>query len=112
MNFFRTDTVDDITILILTVDRLDAENAERFKKSAQAVIQTARKVMIDFSNLAFIDSSGCGAMISCLKQINTVGGELKFYGVKEPVITVFKLARINRIIDILDSREQAIHSFY
>ncbi len=112
MNFFTTETIDDITILILTVDRLDAENAEKFKKSAQPVILQAKKVMIDFSNLAFIDSAGCGAMISCLKQMNTIGGELKFFGVREPVATVFKLARINRIIDILDTREQAIRSFY
>ena len=63
------------------------------------------------SHLRFVDSSGLGAMLSCLRQLNATGGDLKLCGMSKAVRSVFELVRMHRIFDIYDTREQAVSAF-
>jgi anti-sigma B factor antagonist len=63
------------------------------------------------SHLNFVDSSGCGAILSCLRQMTAKGGDLKITGLQNQVRTLFEMIRLHRIIDIHDSRDEAIRSY-
>ena len=60
----------------------------------------ARKVVFDLRELRFVDSSGLGAILSCLRQLNGKGGELKLCGMTKPVRALFELVRMHKIFDI------------
>jgi anti-sigma B factor antagonist len=66
---------------------------------------------VDLSHLRFVDSSGLGAMLSCLRQLNATGGDLKLCGMSKAVRAVFELVRMHRIFDIYDTRELAVSAF-
>ena len=43
---------------------------KEFKRDIAAVLEPCRKVVFDLRELRFVDSSGLGAILSCLRQLN------------------------------------------
>ena len=101
----------DVAVVELREKALDASNSEKFKKSIAEILASQNKVVIDLSRVDFVDSSGCGALLSCLKKVGDQGGELKLCGVQKNVERLFELVRMNRIIDVFPTSEDAIRNF-
>ncbi len=101
----------EVTIVVLPGDTLDASNAKELKQDILPMLGGDAKVIFDMSQLRFVDSSGLGAILSCLRQLNAGGGELKLCGISKPVRTLFELVRMNRIFDIFTSKEEALRAF-
>ena len=95
----------------VNVEQLDASNAEDFRRDMAPVLQESRKLVLDLGRVQFVDSRGCGAILSCLKHLSAAGGDLKVCGVSRPVRGVFELIRLHRICEILDARERAVQAF-
>jgi anti-anti-sigma factor len=55
---------------------------------------------LDLNRLRFTDSSGLGAFTSCLRELNTKGGDVKPCGMSKQIRAVFELVRMHRIFDI------------
>jgi anti-sigma B factor antagonist len=102
---------DDIAIVTIPVEELDAGNTPEFKREMTAVLDTYTKIVLDLTGLQFTDSSGLGAFLSCLKKLNAKGGELKLCGVEKQVRAIFELVRMDRILDIVDNKEEAVRAF-
>jgi len=108
---FNIEKIEDVAVVELKTDLLDANNAREFKDSISPVLEKNQKVVFNMSQLSFLDSSGCGSILSCLRQLNTAGGDLKMYGLQKAVRTLFELIRMHRIIEIFNTREEAVKSF-
>jgi len=67
--------------------------------------------VLDLSRLRFVDSSGLGALLSCLRQLTGRGGDLRLSGMSKPVRALFELVRMHRIFDIYPTKEEAIKAF-
>ena len=106
------ETVADVNIVTLPGEYLDASTVKEFKADiAQYTEGDTKKVVFDMSSLQFIDSSGLGAILSCLRKLNGAGGELKLCGMTKPVRALFELVRMHRIMDIYDTRDDAVNAF-
>ena len=107
---FNTEKIGDATVVELKIDVLDANNAKEFREDISPVLEKSRKVAFDMNQVGFLDSSGCGTILS-LRQLNSAGGDLKMYGLQKPVRTLFELIRMHRIIEIFNTKEEAVKSF-
>lgn len=105
------DMVNDIAIATLPVAELDAANTVEFKRDMAPVMDAHAKVVLDLTRLRFIDSSGLGAFLSCLRKLKEKHGELKLCGMAKQVRAVCELVRMHRILDIYATREEAVRSF-
>lgn len=105
------ETQDGIAVVTLFVDELDASNSPEFKQRMAPVLAAHRNVIIDLEQVRFIDSSGLGAMLSCLRQLTTKGGDLALCGLSKSVRAAFELVRLHRVLDIRASRADAIEAF-
>ena len=105
------DKVDDVAVVKVPVEELDASNSGDLKHDIAPVLQTNTKLVIDLSRLHFVDSSGLGAILSCLRQLSAKGGDLKLCGMQKQVRAVFELVRMHRIFDIYGTREEAVRAF-
>lgn len=105
------DKINNVAVVTVHLDEFDASNAEEFKRQMAPVLQTSSKLVLDLSRVKFVDSSGCGAILSCLKNLTQTGGDLKLCQVSPRVRTTFELIRLHRICEICDTREQAIAAF-
>lgn len=106
------DKIGDVTIAQLPVEELDASNAADFKRDIAPLLETQTKLVIDLGRLRFVDSSGLGAFISCLRKLNGKGGDLKLCGMSKQVRAVFELVRMHRIFEIFGTREEAARAFH
>ena len=101
----------DVAVAVLPVEELDASNAPEFKRDIAPVLEANTRLVFDLSRLRFVDSSGLGAFLSCLRQVNAKGGDLKLSGMSKQVRGVFELVRLHRIFDILGTTEEAVRAF-
>ncbi|HEY7168878.1 MAG TPA: STAS domain-containing protein [Candidatus Binatia bacterium] len=105
------DKIGDVAVALIPVEELDASNAADFKRDISPFLQTQTRLVIDLRRLRFVDSSGLGAFISCLRKLKANGGDLKLCGMSKQVRAVFELVRMHRIFEIFGTREEAAQAF-
>jgi anti-sigma B factor antagonist len=103
--------VGDVAVATVPVEELDASNAEDFRRAIAPLLDSHAKVVLDLHRLRFVDSSGLGAFISCLRKLNARGGDLKLCGMSKRVRAVFEIVRMHRIFDICETSDEAVRSF-
>lgn len=99
---------DDVVVVEFQRKRIDAAFAVKFRDDIQALIsQGNKKIVFNLELVEFIDSSGLGALVSVMKSL---GGNqnMALCQVKDAVLTVFKLTRMDKIFVILPSKSEAI----
>jgi anti-sigma B factor antagonist len=101
----------DVAVVELAIEELDAGNVEQFKHDLAPVLEAHAKVVLDLEQLRFLDSSGLGAFLSCLRKLNAKSGDLKLCGMSKQIHEVFHLVRMHRIFDIFNTREEAVSAF-
>lgn len=103
--------LNDVAVVTLTGDVLDANNVSDFKTQMTEILQAEHRVVFNMSQVQFMDSSGIGSILSCLRTLNAEGGELKICLLTKPVHALFELVRMHKIFDIFNSPDEAINSF-
>ncbi|MCF7944604.1 MAG: STAS domain-containing protein [Spirochaetia bacterium] len=101
----------DIMIISFETTSLNAGNVKDFKANIQPYLDSEKFIILDLRNLTFIDSSGLGSFLSCLKALNQKGGDLKICNVTKSVRILFEMVRMHQVIDTYDSREEAVQAF-
>ena len=95
-------------VVSLKEKRLDAVIAASFREAMVARIdQGQRNIVLDMSQVSFMDSSGLGAVVYVLKHLGH-RGRLHICGVTPGVMAVLKLTRMDRVFKTFDSRQAAI----
>lgn len=94
---------------VITIDeqRIDAAVAIAFKDQMRKLTDGSMAVvLLDLSSVAFIDSSGLGAIVAAMKQL---GNErhLHLAGLMPNVDKVFRLTRMDTVFTIHPSVEEA-----
>lgn len=110
MKLNTTTTPRQETIVALPTENLDAGNVKAFRDAIAPILDSNTTVVIDMSNLSFVDSSGLGSLLSCLRTMHSRNGELRLYGMSKPVKALFELVRMHRIFPIYNSREEALEA--
>jgi len=103
--------VGDVAVIHIPWDHLNANNASAFKKSIQAVLLDRGKVVFDLEKLSFIDSMGLSALLSCLRQQKSDGGDLKLCGLSTSVRLLFEMVRLNRVFELHDDPDEAVRAY-
>src|SRR5262249_15617385 len=102
--------VGEVAVVELRGEQLDASNVTDFKRDIAPVLEANSRVVFDLGKLRCVDSSGLGAILSCLRRLNGAGGELKLCGLAKPVRALFELVRMHKIFDIYTTRDEAVRS--
>ncbi|WP_019954940.1 STAS domain-containing protein [Yoonia vestfoldensis] len=107
----HTTTFDNgFTIIRPGAARLTAANAKTFKDEVTDIINGgANRVVIDFKNVSFLDSSGLGALVGVLKKVGH-RGELVVSGLNSDVQQMFRICRMDRVFTVYKDVETATQS--
>lgn len=77
------------------------------KVKAYAESNHLYRLLIDMTDVTFIDSSGLGALIAWFKMANQQQGKVVFCNLTAHVRKVIGFAKLDKILLITDSREAA-----
>jgi anti-sigma B factor antagonist len=88
--------------------RLDAASAPEVKRRIGDWIRSGhRRLVLDVSDVEFIDSSGLHTLVFALKQLGSYQ-DLAISGPRDAVVNMFKLTRLYQIFNIFSDSEKAI----
>ena len=73
---------------------------------------SSASLVLDLSQVQYIDSGGLGALVAVLTSARASGGDLRLTGVNERVSRVLKTTRLDRVFRIHSSVEVAVNAFY
>lgn len=102
----------DTIIICPDLENLDAYAAAEFKSEVNALAGNVRgDVALDLRHVAFVDSAGLGAILSVMRLVR--GREKRFVicHLTPTVRSLFELVRIHKVIDICNTREEALNLF-
>ncbi|MBU8908759.1 STAS domain-containing protein [Desertibacillus haloalkaliphilus] len=98
---------DDICYLYLAGE-VDAYTAPELRKQLLPLTEEeGQVVVVDLSELTYIDSTGLGIFIGALKSSHQHQSKLKLVGVRSRVKRLFTITGLDEVIDIDEERERA-----
>jgi anti-sigma B factor antagonist len=103
-----------VTVVRPVGERLDIEVASDFRAMLLSLIEQGhRRLVVDLTDVSFIDSSGLGALVSALKTLkrSDVGGDVRLARVQAQVVSLLEIIRLNRVFTTYPTVEQAVQSF-
>ena len=98
------------TLIIHLPKELDHHNCRNLKYETDLLLAEnyITRLVFDFSDTCFMDSSGIGILLNRYKQIRAGGGEACFYGAGQQVLRVLKVAGILWLMKRYETREEAL----
>ncbi len=92
--------------------RMDAQVAGLLKDRLQELLDKgATQLVVDLEGLEFLDSSGLGALVSCLRRVKEKKGEIKLAGLRPEVRSIFDITRVSRLFHICETVPDAVKAF-
>jgi len=75
---------------------------------AQATAGGAHVILLNFSELAYMNSSGIGLLVTLLIRANRQGQKIAAFGLSPHYKDIFELTRLDEAIHIFDTEEAAL----
>jgi len=92
--------IGDLRVIKAQEDRIDAAVAIQFKDRMRELTDSGpARLLLDLSRVAFLDSSGLGAVVAAFKQA-APERQLELAGLSPTVEKVFKLTRMDSVFTI------------
>ncbi|MBD3383740.1 anti-sigma factor antagonist [candidate division KSB1 bacterium] len=103
---------DDVAVLELKGKLMGGpETMAIHEKIKELIGRGHNKVVINLSKVAWMNSTGLGALMSSLTSLKNADGDLKLVGVTEKVKSLLMVTKLITIFDHFDTEEQAIEAF-
>lgn len=91
---------DEMRVLTVVADRIDAAIAIQFKDAVRAATQDAPpRVILNLHHVSFIDSSGLGSIVAGMKLLPK-GTQMELASLNEAVDKVFRMTRMDSVFKI------------
>lgn len=104
---FEHETINGLEVIRVNGNRMDASNSPEFlAKIDELTSAGVSRLVVDFTDVSFMDSSALGATVSALKKIGSKGS-LTLVGVSGLVDDLFKLTRMDRVFTMSPTLEEA-----
>lgn len=106
------DTSTGKTIGVARIEgRLDATNSGTLLQKFPEWLEQTNDFVFDCSALSFIDSSGLGAIVGCLRKALEKNGDLRLACLDPKVSMVFELTKAKQLFSIYHDCHEALDSF-
>jgi len=87
------------------------EATELRNRLYELIAQNKKKVVVDLSNVEWMNSTGLGILISGMTSLRNNKGELKLTSVNEKVANLFEITKLAGVFDTYNTADDAVKSF-
>jgi len=103
----------DRTLAVVHVrGEIDVANTHQVRELFLLLLRdSVTRVVLDLSDLEYVDSAALGMLVGILKRLHEQGGDLRLAGLPRRVSRVFEFTGLNRVFRIYDTTEEALRSF-
>ena len=108
----HTRRAGDVVILDLKGNLVRGVGDELLREAVDRLLaERSRKVLINLSDVSFVDSSGIGELVASKKVADQLGTTLKLMQLPERVKHTLKLSLILPLFETYSSEEEALAAF-
>ena len=91
--------------------RLDAVNCLQLCEQFNSWLTETNRFIFDCDTLDFVDSSGLGAIVSCLRKSMAADGDLLLINLGPKVAMIFDLTRANQLFTTYSDLDEALSAY-
>jgi anti-sigma B factor antagonist len=103
--------IDDRTSIIGVQGSVTADSEDTLMSAfGEASRDEMRNIVLDFTELEYLNSSGIGLIVTLLVRANRQGKRLLAFGLTEHYRHIFELTRLNDAIAIHEAEESALEA--
>ncbi len=107
-----TRQVDGVTILDLSGRIVLGEGSIQLRDAVKELTAKGQKhILLNLSDVNYIDSSGLGEMVSAYTSVKNAGGELKLLGLTKKVHDLLQITKLYTVFDVKDDEASAVSAF-
>ena len=100
--------VDGTKILDVSGE-IDVYTAPQFKDAVNSIIATGQKhLVVNMSNVTYMDSSGFGALLSATRRLRPQGGTVNLVHVSGAIDRILRITRLNTVFATYDTVDEAL----
>ena len=104
--------VGDVTVIDAAGRITLGEGASTFRDTIRDfVAKSNKKLLINLSEVSYIDSSGIGEMVSGFTTVTNSGGHLKLLGLSKRVKDLLQITKLYTVFEAFDDETEAVRSF-
>ena len=102
----------DIAILSLEGRIIGSPDTDKLHTEVQCLLkENIRKIVLDLHNVHWMGSMGVGSLMHNLISVRNVGGDMLFAQLSPKVKSLFKITKLDSVVYIYDTVEDALKSF-
>jgi anti-sigma B factor antagonist len=106
-----TTDVNRVTVIVVS-GRVDSATAPELESSLKQLVESDKsRLVLDLAGVDYMSSAGLRAMVSTLKSVKRVGGDLRLASPSARVAEVLRLAGLTSIFSIYSSQTDAVSSY-
>lgn len=96
-------------VLVRLAGEIDMHRTPEVMQAVDAHMQSKpKRVVVDLSDVEYMDSSGVGTLVHLFRQVNSNGGKLILVKPNERVRSVFEITRLDRFFVICQDQQEAL----
>ena len=99
----------DSTVVAFTGE-VDLESSPVAREILLKCLESTSKVIVDLSEVTYIDSSGVASLVEALQAAKKNGSQFALAAVSEPTRRVLELARLDKVFTLYDSVDEALNA--
>ena len=108
----NTRNLGDVTVVRCTGRVVAGPENESLRAHIYRLLPDGRDVILDLSEVVFIDSSGLGTLVRLLTSLRRIDGDLKLCKLPRDIYNVLKMTNLISLFDTHVCEEDAIAAFY
>jgi len=100
-----------VTILVVDGD-IDLNSSPTMRQKFDELIEkNISKIIINFQDVSYIDSSGLATVIEMLQRLKKSQGQLRLANLSEKLKNLFEITKIDKLFQMYSSEEEALKDF-
>lgn len=104
--------INDVLVIVIENKEANLSKSEQFKEMVlEDIAKGARKLIISFKNVEYLDSSFLGALVAILKKLLPLKGKLIITDLNEDILNLFELTRLDKIFTLMPNLETSLENF-
>jgi anti-sigma B factor antagonist len=101
--------VDDRTRILSATGEVHVSTAPELAEQLNAALTAGRsRIVLDFTGVEFIDSTGLSVLLNALRRLGRVAGALSLVCTNPTVLRLFEITRLDATFDIVATRDEAL----
>lgn len=104
--------VGDVTVVDASGRITLGEGASVFRDTIRDLAAKGnKKILVNLTDVSYIDSSGIGEMVSSFTTVTNHGGQLKLLGLTKRVKDLLQITKLYTVFEVFEDEPSAIRSF-